>query len=74
MASLLCAAERDAIVANSLDLYLIIGAYRCIEHYEQLRPAIELVRKKEPLQWEAFDYVVGLCRDYLDRRGGLGQG
>lgn len=51
------------------DLYLDIGAYRCIEHWEQLRPAIELVRKAEPLQWESFDYMVGLSRDYLKRRG-----
>jgi hypothetical protein len=50
-------------------LYLDIGAYRCVEHWEQLRPSIELVRKVEPLQWESFDYMVGLSRDYLRRRG-----
>ena len=51
------------------ELYLATGAYRCIEHWKQLRPAIELVRRTEPFQWESFDYMVELSRDYLRRRG-----
>jgi hypothetical protein len=44
------------------DLYLEISAYRCIEHWEQLQPSIELIRKTETLQCESFEYLVGLCR------------
>src|SRR5579863_9260135 len=30
------------------EIYLQIGAYRCVEHWEQLRRVIEIVREKEP--------------------------
>jgi|SRR5580700_3007334 hypothetical protein len=50
------------------DLYLAIGAYRCIEAWEQLRPVIELQRVKEPLQWEPFDHMARLSREYLEKK------
>ena len=55
------------------ELYLEIGAYRAIEAWDQLADVIELRRRREPLQWAAFDRIVKLCRDYLERRDGLPQ-
>lgn len=53
------------------NLYLETGAYRVIEAWDQLSDVIALRRKAEPLQWAGFDHIVGLSREYLERRGGL---
>src|SRR5579864_9385916 len=55
------------------NLYLEMGAYRAIEAWDQLTDVIELRRRKEPLQWAAFDHIVKLSQEYLERRGGLPQ-
>ncbi len=55
------------------NLYLEMGAYRAIEAWDQLTHVVELRRRKEPLQWAAFDHIVKLSHEYLERRGGLPQ-
>ena len=65
-----------ALVSTGLlepNLYLEMGAYRAIEAWEQLTDVIDLRRRSEPLQWAAFDHIVKLSREYLERHGGLPQ-
>ena len=49
-------------------LLLDFCATLCKTNWRQLEPVAELLRRREPVLWEEFEYLAKLCDQYLARR------
>lgn len=49
-------------------LFLDYNASICPRHWRQLDEVVKLVRQTNPLRWEQFEYLAGLCERYHEGR------